>query len=242
MSDSTSTIIIRFEEVEKTYDMGATQVFALQGVTMNIERNEYVAIMGPSGSGKSTLMNIVGCLDVPTAGRYELNGQIVSELDDDELARIRNKEIGFVFQTFNLLPRSDALRNVELPLIYAGYSAKERRERAVAALESVGLADRMDHRPNELSGGQKQRVAVARALSNDPSIILADEPTGALDTRTGEEIMDLFSNLHASGNTVIIVTHEEHIAAYCHRVIRFRDGRIESDELRTTDRAEEALA
>jgi putative ABC transport system ATP-binding protein len=242
MSDSTSTIIIRFEEVEKTYDMGATQVFALQGVTMNIERNEYVAIMGPSGSGKSTLMNIVGCLDVPTAGRYELNGQIVSELDDDELARIRNKEIGFVFQTFNLLPRSDALRNVELPLIYAGYSAKERRERAVAALESVGLADRMDHRPNELSGGQKQRVAVARALSNDPSIILADEPTGALDTRTGEEIMDLFSNLHASGNTVIIVTHEEHIAAHCHRVIRFRDGRIESDELRTTGRAEGALA
>ncbi len=237
MSDSTSTIIIRFEEVEKTYDMGATQVFALQGVTMNIERNEYVAIMGPSGSGKSTLMNIVGCLDVPTAGRYELNGQIVSELDDDELARIRNKEIGFVFQTFNLLPRSDALRNVELPLIYAGYSAKERRERAVAALESVGLADRMDHRPNELSGGQKQRVAVARALSNDPSIILADEPTGALDTRTGEEIMDLFSDVHASGNTVIIVTHEEHIAAYCHRVVRFRDGRIESDELNSANRA-----
>jgi putative ABC transport system ATP-binding protein len=240
MNNGDSTMI-RCEEVEKTYDMGATQVFALQGVTMNIERNEYVAIMGPSGSGKSTLMNIVGCLDVPTAGRYELNGEVVSELDDDELARIRNQEIGFVFQTFNLLPRSDALRNVELPLIYAGYSAKERRERAIAALESVGLADRMDHRPNELSGGQKQRVAVARALSNDPSIILADEPTGALDTRTGEEIMDLFSNLHASGNTVIIVTHEEHIAAYCHRVVRFRDGRVESDKLKA-EVGQEAIA
>ena len=240
MSDTRSTII-RFEEVEKTYDMGSTQVFALQGVSMEIERNEYVAIMGPSGSGKSTLMNIVGCLDVPTAGRYELNGEMVSELDDDELARIRNQEIGFVFQTFNLLPRSNALRNVELPLIYAGCSAKERRERAVDALDSVGLADRMDHRPNELSGGQKQRVAVARALANDPSIILADEPTGALDTRTGVEIMDLFSSLHSSGNTIIIVTHEEHIAAYCRRIIRFRDGRIESDEF-NVEAAEEARA
>ena len=227
---------MRFRDIEKTYDMGATKVHALRGVSLDIDSNEYVAIMGPSGSGKSTLMNIIGCLDVPTAGGYELNGQLVSDMDDDELARIRNQEIGFVFQNFNLLGRSDALRNVELPLIYAGFPARERRERAMAALDSVGLADRKDHRPNELSGGQRQRVAVARALANDPSIILADEPTGALDTRTGEEIMEMFTALHAEGNTIIIVTHEAHIAAYCHRVVRFRDGLIEDDAPNLTAR------
>ena len=198
---------------------------------MAIQRNEYVAIMGPSGSGKSTLMNIIGCLDVPSDGSYLLNGNQVSEMDDDELADIRNTEIGFVFQTFNLLPRANALKNVELPLVYAGAHARERQERAMKALEAVGLADRMDHRPNELSGGQRQRVAIARALSNDPSIILADEPTGALDTRTGVEIMELFSRLHAQGNTIILVTHEEDIAAHAHRVVRFRDGEVESDEI-----------
>ena len=225
----TAAPLIRISDVAKTYDMGAIEVHALRGVTLTLERNEYVAIMGPSGSGKSTLMNIVGCLDVPTAGSYELNGQRVSEMDDDELARIRNQEIGFVFQTFHLLPRSDALRNVELPLIYAGATAGARRERARDALEAVGLQDRMHHKPNELSGGQKQRVAVARALANDPSIILADEPTGALDTRTGEEIMELFSHLHENGNTIVMVTHEEHIAAHSNRVVRFRDGLVESD-------------
>ncbi|MBT4612373.1 MAG: ABC transporter ATP-binding protein [Gemmatimonadetes bacterium] len=218
-------------DLRKTYDMGATQVHALNRVTVAIERNEYVAIMGPSGSGKSTLMNIIGCLDVPSEGEYRLNSQLVSEMDDDELARIRNQEIGFVFQTFHLLPRSDALRNVELPLIYAGMSSRERRARAEEALHAVGLGDRMDHRPNELSGGQRQRVAVARALSNDPSIILADEPTGALDTRTGQEIMELFSRLHEAGNTIILVTHEEDIAAFAHRIVRFRDGVIEKDEV-----------
>lgn len=222
-------VMIDIRSLRKTYEMGSTQVHALNGVTVAIERNEYVAIMGPSGSGKSTLMNIIGCLDVPSAGEYRLNQQLVSDMDDDELARIRNQEIGFVFQTFNLLPRADALRNVELPLIYAGLSPRDRRERAREALDAVGLGDRMDHRPNELSGGQRQRVAVARALSNDPSIILADEPTGALDTRTGQEIMELFTRLHDSGNTIILVTHEEDIAAFAHRVVRFRDGEVESD-------------
>jgi putative ABC transport system ATP-binding protein len=224
--------IITIENLHKVYDMGATQVKALQGVNLNIGRNEYVAIMGPSGSGKSTLMNIIGCLDVPSAGSYRLNGQSVDDLDDDELARIRNQEIGFVFQTFHLLPRADALRNVELPLIYAGLSVKARRQRAIEALEAVGLADRMDHRPNELSGGQRQRVSVARALVNDPAILLADEPTGALDTRTGEEIMELFAQLHNNGQTIILVTHEEHIAGHSHRIVRFRDGLIESDATR----------
>ena len=221
--------LIRIEGVEKTYDMGAVQVHALRGVSLTLERNEYVAVMGPSGSGKSTLMNIIGCLDVPTAGTYELNGQRVSEMDDDDLARVRNREIGFVFQTFNLLPRADALRNVELPLVYAGLGQRARRQRAEEALASVGLEDRMHHRPNELSGGQKQRVAIARALANEPSIILADEPTGALDTRTGAEIMSLFQRLHGNGHTVVVVTHEEHVAAYSRRVVRFRDGLVESD-------------
>ena len=221
--------LIRIEGVEKTYDMGAVEVHALRGVSLTLERNEYVAVMGPSGSGKSTLMNIIGCLDVPTAGTYELNGQRVSEMEDDELARVRNREIGFVFQTFNLLPRADALRNVELPLVYAGLGQRARRERAEEALGSVGLGDRMHHRPNELSGGQKQRVAIARALANEPSIILADEPTGALDTRTGAEIMSLFQRLHGNGHTVVVVTHEEHVAAYSRRVVRFRDGLVESD-------------
>ena len=223
--------MIDIRDLRKTYDMGATQVHALNKVTVAIERNEYVAIMGPSGSGKSTLMNIIGCLDVPSEGSYRLNNQLVSEMDDDELARIRNQEIGFVFQTFNLLPRSDALRNVELPLIYAGMPVRERRARAEEALNAVGLGDRMDHRPNELSGGQRQRVAVARALSNNPSIILADEPTGALDSRTGQEIMELFSRLHESGNTIILVTHEEDIAAFAHRIVRVRDGVVENDEV-----------
>ena len=221
--------LIRIEGVEKTYDMGAVQVHALRGVSLTLERNEFAAVMGPSGSGKSTLMNIIGCLDVPTAGTYELNGQRVSEMEDDDLARVRNREIGFVFQTFNLLPRADALRNVELPLVYAGLGQGARRQRAEDALASVGLEDRMHHRPNELSGGQKQRVAIARALANEPSIILADEPTGALDTRTGAEIMSLFQGLHGNGHTIVVVTHEEHVAAYGSRVVRFRDGRVESD-------------
>jgi len=225
--------IISMRGLRKTYDMGATQVHALQGVSLNITENEYVAVMGPSGSGKSTRMNIIGCLDVASAGEYELRGQSVSEMNDDELARIRNREIGFVFQTFNLLPRSDALRNVELPLIYAGITRRDRHARAEEALTAVGLADRMHHRPNELSGGQRQRVAVARALANNPSLILADEPTGALDSKTGVEIMELFTRLHESGNTIIVVTHEEHVAKYSHRIIHFRDGSIESDDLRT---------
>ena len=222
--------VIKIRDLTKTYDMGATQVHALQGLSLDIEVNEYVAIMGPSGSGKSTLLNILGCLDVSSTGLYELNGQHVSEMDDDELARIRNQEIGFVFQTFNLLPRSDALNNVELPLVYSSVSPAERRQRAHKSLEAVGFGDRTHHRPNELSGGQRQRVAIARALVNDPAIILADEPTGALDTRTGTEIMELFRHLHAQGNTIILVTHEEEIARYSHRIVRFRDGVVESDE------------
>ena len=222
--------VINIRDLTKTYDMGATQVHALRGLSLDIAVNEYVAIMGPSGSGKSTLLNILGCLDVSTTGSYELNGQQVSEMDDDELARIRNQEIGFVFQTFNLLPRSDALDNVELPLVYSSVAPAERRERARSALDAVGLGERMHHSPNELSGGQRQRVAIARALVSDPAIILADEPTGALDTRTGEEIMELFRHLHEQGNTIILVTHEEEIALYSHRIVRFRDGVVERDE------------
>ena len=225
--------LIALGALEKIYEMGTNSVHALRGIDLEIVVNEYVAIMGPSGSGKSTLLNILGCLDVPSSGAYTLNGQRVDQMEDDELASIRNREIGFIFQTFNLLPRADALRNVELPLVYSGASGAERRERAARALADVGLDDRMDHRPNELSGGQRQRVAIARALVNDPSIILADEPTGALDTQTGEEIMELIDQLHAQGNTIILVTHEEHVARHSRRVIRFRDGMIESDEVTT---------
>jgi putative ABC transport system ATP-binding protein len=223
-------IVIRTENLVKTYEMGAEQVHALQGVDLEICKGEYVAIMGPSGSGKSTLMNLIGCLDSPTSGRYWLAGRLVSELDDDELAYIRNKEIGFVFQTFNLLPRATALHNVELPLIYNGTPAEERVEKAKLALQRVDLTARMSHKPNELSGGQRQRVAIARALVNDPSIVLADEPTGNLDSKTGEEIMGLFANLHRQGNTIILVTHEMDIAQHAHRVIYIRDGKIASDE------------
>jgi putative ABC transport system ATP-binding protein len=208
----------------------AEEVHALRGISLDIDKNDYVAIMGPSGSGKSTLMNLIGCLDTPTEGLYELNGINVSEMDDNQLAKVRNKEIGFVFQTFNLLPRSHALHNVELPLIYAGVSSRDRRELAIEALRQVGLADRMYHKPNELSGGQRQRVAVARALVNRPSIILADEPTGNLDTKTGDEIMGLFEVLYEKGNTIILVTHEEYIAEHASRIIRLRDGHVESDE------------
>jgi putative ABC transport system ATP-binding protein len=223
--------IICTEDLWKTYDMGSEQqVHALRGVTIRIQRNEYVAIMGPSGSGKSTLMNLIGCLDTPSKGNYWLNGQLVSELDDDELARIRNKEIGFVFQTFNLLARATSLHNVELPLIYAGIPAEERIERAKGALTAVGMGDRMHHKPNELSGGQRQRVAIARALVNSPSIILADEPTGNLDSQTGLEIMALLDKLHAQGNTIVLVTHEHDIAEYAHRVIHIRDGQVFSDQ------------
>jgi putative ABC transport system ATP-binding protein len=210
--------------------MGSEQVHALRGIDLEIHKGEYVAIMGPSGSGKSTLMNLIGCLDSPSSGRYWLAGRLVSELDDDELAYIRNKEIGFVFQTFNLLPRATALHNVELPLIYNGTPAEERIERAKKALERVDLMPRMNHKPNELSGGQRQRVAIARALVNNPSIVLADEPTGNLDSKTGEEIMHLFANLHGQGNTIIVVTHEMDIAQHAHRVIFIRDGKIASDE------------
>src|SRR5262245_13150514 len=222
--------LIQTHDLWKTYEMGSTEVHALQGVSLAIHRNEYVAIMGPSGSGKSTLMNLIGCLDTPTKGQYWLNGKLVSEMDDDELAHNRNKEIGFVFQTFNLLARATALHNVELPLIYSGVSAKDRTDRAKKSLKMVELQDRMHHRPNELSGGQRQRVAIARALVNNPSIILADEPTGNLDSQTGVEIMKLFDRLHTEGNTIILVTHERDIAEYAHRIISIRDGRIASDE------------
>ena len=224
-------VIILTHKLTRAYDMGGEVVRALQGVSLQIRKNEYVAVMGPSGSGKSTLMNLIGCLDTPTSGEYWLNGQKVSDLDDDELARIRNKEIGFVFQTFNLLPRASALHNVELPLIYAGAGARERRGRAARALERVGLGDRMEHRPNELSGGQRQRVAIARALVNDPSILLADEPTGNLDSTTSADIMAVFRDLHGQGQTVVMVTHEHDIAAHAARVVTLRDGLIASDQL-----------
>lgn len=222
--------VIEIKELRKHYQMGQTLVRALDGVTFNLQENEYIAIMGPSGSGKSTLMNLIGCLDTPTEGEYVLNGQRVSELEDAELAQIRNREIGFVFQTFNLLPRTDCLSNVELPLIYSGMKSSLRKERATNTLTKVGLGDRLDHKPNELSGGQRQRVAIARALVNDPSILLADEPTGNLDTKTGDEIMLLFEELHRGGNTIILVTHEPEIAKHARRIIRLRDGKIETDE------------
>ena len=221
--------LIETRDLWKTYRMGGEEIHALQGVSMQIERSEYVAIMGPSGSGKSTLMNLIGCLDTPSRGSYLLNGQQVREMEDDELARIRNEEIGFVFQTFNLLPRATALHNVELPLVYAGVPGPARRARALETLERVELSDRVMHKPNELSGGQRQRVAVARALVNNPSILLADEPTGNLDSKTGLEIMMLFERLHATGNTIILITHEADVAAYAHRVIHLRDGRVEQD-------------
>jgi putative ABC transport system ATP-binding protein len=221
--------LIETRDLWKTYIMGSEEIHALRGVSIHIERGEYVAIMGPSGSGKSTLMNLIGCLDTPSKGSYLLNGKQVSQMNDNELARIRNEEIGFVFQTFNLLPRASALQNVELPLVYAGVPAKVRHERALGALEKVELTSRKTHRPNELSGGQRQRVAIARALVNEPSILLADEPTGNLDSKTGNEIMGLFARLHEAGNTIVLVTHEADIAAYAHRVIHVRDGQVEKD-------------
>ncbi|WP_338874470.1 ABC transporter ATP-binding protein [Spirosoma sp. SC4-14] len=233
--------IIETRNIAKRYVMGAEVVEALKSITISIQKGEYVAFMGPSGSGKSTLMNIVGCLDSPTSGQYILNGQDVSGMGENELAEVRNKEIGFVFQTFNLLPRQSSLENVALPLIYAGYSKADRTEKAMQALKNVGLENRAGHRPNELSGGQRQRVAVARALVNDPSILLADEPTGNLDTKTSYEIMDLFDQIHSKGNTVIMVTHEEDIAEYAHRIIRLRDGLIETDRVNTNIRKANAL-
>ena len=232
MSGSGADTMIRVRGLTREYVMGSETIQALRGVDLDIPRNEYVAIMGPSGSGKSTMMNMIGCLDTPTAGEYWLNGIEVSRMSDDALARVRNREIGFVFQTFNLLPRASALHNVELPLIYAGIRASERRERATRALHRVGLGDRMHHKPNELSGGQRQRVAIARALVNDPSILLADEPTGNLDSVTSAEIMAVFSDLHRQGQTVVMVTHEADIAAHAHRVVTLRDGRVDSDTLR----------
>ena len=228
--DAVPAALISMREIWKTYQMGSEEVHALHGVSFDVQKGEYVAIIGPSGSGKSTLMNLIGCLDTPTKGEYWINGKNVSEMDDDELARIRNKEVGFVFQTFNLLARATALHNVELPLIYAGMSSAERHEKAKQSLASVELTDRMMHKPNELSGGQRQRVAIARALVNHPSILLADEPTGALDTHTSNEIMNLFEKLHSEGNTIIVVTHEPDIAARAYRVISIRDGMIEKDE------------
>jgi putative ABC transport system ATP-binding protein len=230
-------IVIRTYDLWKTYIMGDQEIHAVSGVDIEIRRGEYVAIMGPSGSGKSTLMNLIGCLDTPTKGLYYLNGKLASEMEDDELARIRNKEIGFVFQTFNLLARASALHNVELPLIYAGISSQDRLQRARESLTAVDLEQRMHHKPNELSGGQRQRVAIARALVNRPSILLADEPTGALDTRTGDEIMGLFQRLHDEGNTIVLVTHEADIAKHAHRVIHIRDGKVDKDE--TTARSQD---
>jgi putative ABC transport system ATP-binding protein len=228
--DAVPASLISMREIWKTYQMGSEEVHALHGVSFDVQKGEYLAIIGPSGSGKSTLMNLIGCLDTPTQGQYWINGKQVSIMDDDELARIRNKEIGFVFQTFNLLARATSLHNVELPLIYAGIGSAERHEKAKKALSSVDLTDRMTHKPNELSGGQRQRVAIARALVNHPSILLADEPTGALDSTTSSDIMNLFEKLHAEGNTIIVVTHEADIAARAHRVISIRDGMIEKDE------------
>ena len=222
--------LIKISDLKRDFVLGSETIYVLKGIDLEINKGEYVALMGPSGSGKSTLMNLLGCLDTPTSGTYILNGKDVSKMHDDELAEIRNKEIGFVFQTFNLMPRTTALDNVALPMVYAGYSKSERNDRATEVLTQVGLADRMDHKPNELSGGQRQRVAVGRALVNKPSIILADEPTGNLDSKTSEEIMGLFNEIHQNGNTVILVTHEEEIAAYAHRIIRLRDGIIEKDE------------
>ncbi|HEY1172225.1 MAG TPA: ABC transporter ATP-binding protein [Verrucomicrobiae bacterium] len=223
--------LIRLTDITRHYDMGAETVHALRGVSLSIGRGEYVAIMGPSGSGKSTMMNMLGCLDTPSSGRYELNGTDVSEMDDNELAEVRNREIGFIFQSFNLLSRASALRNVELPMVYAGVPADERHDRALAALTHVGLADRVEHKPNELSGGQRQRVAIARALVNNPSILLADEPTGNLDSRTGKEILSLFDELSRKGNTIIVVTHEEAVARHARRMIRILDGLIAADEV-----------
>lgn len=223
-------MVIEINDITKVYEVGTQEVHALRGINLNVDENEYLAIMGPSGSGKSTLMNILGCLDTPTDGTYKFVNNLVNEMNDDQLAEIRNREIGFVFQTFNLLPRATALHNVELPMIYNGTPSSKRKKMAREALERVGLGDRMTHRPNELSGGQRQRVAIARALVNNPQIILADEPTGNLDTRTGEEIMEIFEELHEQGNTIILVTHEEYIAEHTNRIIRLRDGKVERDE------------
>ena len=226
-------MLIRMRDIKKHFEMGAQVIAAVDGVDLDVDRNEYVALMGPSGSGKTTFMTLIGCLDTPTSGLYELNGRDITQLSDDDLAHIRNKEIGFVFQTFNLLPRATAFQNVELPLVYAGVDGRERKDRVWAALRAVNLEDRATHRPNELSGGQRQRVAIARALVNSPSLILADEPTGNLDSKSGAEIMELFTSLNKIGNTIIVVTHEDDIAKFCRRVVRIRDGKIESDTLRT---------